>query len=96
EERVRVHEPEAVRFGCRCSYERAANTLRALGEAEVRTVFAEQGAALIHCEFCQQEYRFDAVALETLFPCAHGEPPGRHECRPADGLFPRAHGEPLH
>ncbi|MCB1630657.1 MAG: Hsp33 family molecular chaperone HslO [Pseudomonadales bacterium] len=96
EERVRVHEPEVVRFGCRCSYERAANTLRALGATEVHAVFAEQGAVLIHCEFCQQEYRFDAAALEALFPRAHGEAICRDESRPTDGLFPRARGKPLH
>ncbi|MCG3171507.1 MAG: 33 kDa chaperonin [Pseudomonadales bacterium] len=67
EERVRVHDPEAVRFGCHCSRERAANTLRSLGEQEVRAVLAEQGTILIHCEFCQQEYRFDGQAVDGLF-----------------------------
>ena len=67
EERVRVHEPEAVRFGCRCSASRAANTLQSLGETEARAILEEQGTILIHCEFCQQEYRFDAPALDALF-----------------------------
>jgi len=67
QERVRLHAPEAVRFGCRCSEGRAAKTLQALGESEVRDILAEQGGVVIHCEFCQQEYRFDAAALEALF-----------------------------
>lgn len=76
EERVRVQAPEPVRFGCRCSAERASSTLQSLGEAEVRAIFAEQGTILVHCEFCQQEYRFDAGALDAMF---HVEvPPARH------------------
>ena len=30
-------------------------------------MLAEQGLIKIQCEFCQQEYRFDAAALELLF-----------------------------
>jgi molecular chaperone Hsp33 len=67
QERVRVHAPAAVRFGCRCSARRAANTLESLGEAETRALLAEQGTIRIHCEFCQQEYRFDAAAVDAMF-----------------------------
>ncbi len=67
EEGVRLQPPESVAFGCRCSQTRAAATLQAIGEAESRSVLAEQGLIKIQCEFCQQEYRFDAVALELLF-----------------------------
>lgn len=72
EERVRVHEPRRVSFGCHCSMERAANTLRSLGESESRELLAEQGTICIHCEFCQQEYRFDASAIDALFDRGHG------------------------
>ena len=76
EERVRVQAPAPVRFGCRCSAGRASSTLQSLGETEVRAILAEQGTILVHCEFCQQEYRFDAAALDAMF---HVEvPPARH------------------
>jgi molecular chaperone Hsp33 len=76
EERVRVQAPEPVRFGCRCSASRAASTLQSLGEAEARAILEEQGNILVHCEFCQQEYRFDAAAIDGMF---HGEvPAARH------------------
>jgi molecular chaperone Hsp33 len=76
EERVRVQAPQPVRFGCRCSASRAASTLQSLGEAEAPAILAEQGTILIHCEFCQQEYRFDAAALDGMF---HVEvPAARH------------------
>jgi len=67
EERVRVQAPEPVRFGCRCSASRAASTLQSLGETEARDILEEQGTILVHCEFCQQEYRFDAAALDAMF-----------------------------
>ena len=45
-------------------------------KTEARAILAEQGTILIHCEFCQQEYRFDAVALDGMF---HVEvPAARH------------------
>lgn len=67
DERVRLHAPRAVRFGCRCSAARAAATLKALGVAEARSIIEERGTILIHCEFCQQEYRFDTAEVERLF-----------------------------
>jgi molecular chaperone Hsp33 len=67
QERTFVQPPRPIAFGCRCSAERAGHTLRAIGESETRAVLAEQGAVTIHCEFCQQEYRFDARAVGRLF-----------------------------
>jgi molecular chaperone Hsp33 len=73
---VRLYEPRAVRFECRCSPERVAGMLRALGEAEVRDVLAEQGAVTVTCEFCHRPYRYDAVDVEQLFAAAGAISPG--------------------
>jgi len=70
QEGVRVQPPQSVAFGCRCSRQRAIAALESLGAAEVQSILAEQGNALIHCEFCQQEYRFEATDLEPLFAVA--------------------------
>jgi len=56
-----------VRFGCRCSSDRVAVLLRALGIAEMRSIIAEQGAVTVTCEFCGRPYRFDAIDVERLF-----------------------------
>lgn len=77
-EKVRLHEPEPVVFGCRCSVQRVQDTLRALGESEVRSVLAEQGRVQVHCEFCQQEYSFDQKAVDGMFGAAHGGAGTRH------------------
>ena len=64
---------EDMRFGCRCSNERASGTLRSLGEKEVRAMLAEQGLIRVQCEFCQQEYCFDDSALQRMFDAPGAE-----------------------
>jgi molecular chaperone Hsp33 len=67
EEEVRLFEPEPVAFRCGCSRGRIAETLRALGEAEVDSILAEEGAVAVTCEFCHRDYRFDPVDARELF-----------------------------
>jgi molecular chaperone Hsp33 len=63
----RLFGPQPVRFECRCSGARVASVLRSLGVEEVRAVLEEQGAVAVTCEFCQRQYRFDAIDIERLF-----------------------------
>jgi molecular chaperone Hsp33 len=67
DDEVRVFSGHDVRFECRCSRERVANVLRSLGQEEVRSVIAEQGAVTVTCEFCQKPYKFDPIDAEQLF-----------------------------
>lgn len=67
EDDIRVFEPAPVFFRCRCSRERVAGMLRALGEAESRALLAERGAVDVNCDFCNRAYAFDAVDVEELF-----------------------------
>jgi molecular chaperone Hsp33 len=67
EEDVRLFDSKSVQYECSCSRERVQNTLRLLGEAEVRDVLAEQQSVTVNCEFCHHSYRFDAVDVEALF-----------------------------
>ena len=55
-----------LRFGCSCSRERVASMLQSLGEEEARAAAAE-GVAEIRCEFCGQQYHFDADQIGELF-----------------------------
>jgi molecular chaperone Hsp33 len=41
--------------------------LRSLGREELQSVLAEQGAVRVTCEFCQRQYRFDAIDVDGLF-----------------------------
>jgi molecular chaperone Hsp33 len=63
----RLFAAATVRFACRCSADRVAVLLRALGQAEMRSIVAEQGAVTVTCEFCGRPYRFDAIDVERLF-----------------------------
>lgn len=67
EERVRLFDESPVRFDCSCSRERTDGMLQGLGEAEVQSIVEELGAVEITCEFCDAEYRYDAVDVAALF-----------------------------
>lgn len=67
EEQVRLYEPVALRFLCSCSRERTDGMLISLGEAEVQDIVAEQSEVSIDCEFCDANYRYDAVDVAALF-----------------------------
>lgn len=73
---LRLYGGSPVRFECRCGPERVAGLLRALGAEEVRDVLAEQGAVTVTCDFCNREYRFDALGVAELFAGeSHGDAP---------------------
>lgn len=80
EEDLRLFEPAPVYFQCTCSRTRVERILRALGRREAEEVLAERGDVEVRCEFCNRNYRFDAVDVAELFaseaPAPHS--PGRH------------------
>jgi molecular chaperone Hsp33 len=80
EEDVRLFEAEPVAFRCGCSLQRIEDTLRALGEEEVRDILAERGAVEVDCEFCNRHYHLDPVDALKLFAAdlPHAAPPSQH------------------
>ena len=64
---LRVFRGSPVCFECRCSPDRVAGVLKALGAGEIRDVLREQGSVTVTCEFCQRPYRFDSIDIEALF-----------------------------
>jgi molecular chaperone Hsp33 len=69
-------EPLAPRFACTCSRERVRGMLRGLGREEVEGIVAERGGVEIGCDFCGQQYRFDAVDVGDVFTPAADRLPG--------------------
>ncbi len=55
---------------CPCSRERVAAMLQSIGHDEAIAAANESGFAQIQCEFCNADYRFDRVDIETLFQLA--------------------------
>lgn len=77
EETLRVFEPETPRFACTCSRQRVQGMLRGLGAEDVQSLLQERGGEVeVGCEFCAQQYRFDAVDITSLFTPAQDQPPG--------------------
>lgn len=64
---VRSFPSRPIRFSCRCSRTKVADILRMLGEEEVQSILAEQGAVETVCDFCAKPYRFDAVDCLQVF-----------------------------
>lgn len=65
-------EPLRPHFRCTCSRERVQAMLRTLGEAESREIVQQQGSIEVGCEFCGQQYRFDAIDVAELFISSAG------------------------
>jgi molecular chaperone Hsp33 len=67
EEEVRLYEGQAVQFLCTCSRDNVSNMLRMMGEEEIKSIIEERGELEVHCDFCNQRYRFDKIDSEQLF-----------------------------
>jgi molecular chaperone Hsp33 len=61
---------QGPRFACTCSRERVGRMLQGLGQVEAEGIVAEQGQIEVGCEYCGQQYRFDAVDAASLFTTA--------------------------
>ena len=77
EESVRLFEPQPMAFRCGCSRERVGQALVAIGEGEVEQILDEMGSIEVNCEFCNANYRFDAVDAAALFRPGSGDAPER-------------------
>jgi molecular chaperone Hsp33 len=50
--------------------------LTGLGREEADSILAERGDVEIGCDFCGQQYRFDAVDVGEMFTPGRDQPPG--------------------
>jgi molecular chaperone Hsp33 len=75
EEKLLRFAEQNPRFACTCNRERVANMIRGLGREEADSIVAEQGRIEVGCDFCGQQYRFDAVDAEQLFTPPNDQPP---------------------
>lgn len=67
EEPVRVFNPQAWRFLCKCSRGRVASVLQSLGRKELTRILLDEDTVKVDCEYCGNTYRFDSVDVEQLF-----------------------------
>jgi molecular chaperone Hsp33 len=76
EEKLVRFEPLTPSFSCSCSRERVSNMIRSLGSEEVESILAERGDVEVGCDFCGQQYRFDAVDAAHIFTGTEHPAPG--------------------
>jgi molecular chaperone Hsp33 len=75
EEKLLRFEPQTPYFACTCSRERVVNMIRGLGREEAQGILAERGEIDVACDFCGQQYRFDAVDAAQIFTSPGDQPP---------------------
>ncbi|UTW09682.1 Hsp33 family molecular chaperone HslO [Pseudomonas benzenivorans] len=76
QEPLRLFEPRQLCFRCSCSRERSARALVSLGQADAELLLSEHdGQVLIDCQFCNQQYAFDAADVAQLFAGGGSEAP---------------------
>ena len=68
-------EPLTPSFACSCSRERVSNMIRSLGTEEVESILAERGEVEVGCDFCGEQYRYDAVDAAQIFTGTPTPPP---------------------
>lgn len=71
ETEVRIFEPRYTRFQCRCTPEHMKQIISMLGEKEANQLMQEQKVIQINCDFCNQQYNFDAIDVAVLFHHSH-------------------------
>jgi molecular chaperone Hsp33 len=63
---VRVFDGRPLRFQCRCSRERVANTLASFSADDLKDMKTDEGLIVATCEFCRTDYAFDDDQLADL------------------------------
>ena len=76
EEKLIRLETLAPIFACSCSRDRVSNMIRSLGADEVDSILSERNDVAVGCDFCGQQYRFDAVDAAQIFTSADKQVPG--------------------
>lgn len=67
QDKVRLLAQHDVAFECSCSRERTAQSLKTLGREELESIIAEQGEIKTNCQFCLNEYQFNADDVAGLY-----------------------------
>ncbi len=73
EEDVEVFAPTDVSFSCTCSRDKCVSALRGMDKQELLQIVAEEQTVKMNCQYCHQEYAFDAIDIEAMFTGAVAE-----------------------
>ncbi|MGB1791989.1 MAG: Hsp33 family molecular chaperone HslO, partial [Paracoccaceae bacterium] len=63
EDRPRVFNAQAVRFGCTCSQERVRQSLSIYSAKDIASMTTEDGLVTADCQFCGAHYQLDPTSV---------------------------------
>lgn len=61
-----ILEEKPIGFECTCSRERAVSIISSIDRGEIESMLREDKGAVLHCHFCNNEYRLTAEDLEKI------------------------------
>ena len=64
---IRLLIEKEARFKCRCSSNKMQKLIKMLGENDVNDLLQESGHIEITCDFCNQQFVFDAIDVALIF-----------------------------
>ncbi len=68
EDDIRLFDARPIQFHCRCNEEKMKQSLMLLGKEDTEALLAEHGGKVnVNCDFCNQNYAFDAIDVALLF-----------------------------
>ncbi|TRY33267.1 Hsp33 family molecular chaperone HslO [Aliiglaciecola sp. M165] len=74
QEEIELYSPQPIVFKCTCSKERSALAIANVDKQELLNIIAEDGAVRLNCQYCHQEYAFDAIDVESIHSGAYAQP----------------------
>jgi len=66
-ETIRLYDPNYPNFACSCSKKSVENMLRLIGKKECESIIEEQSSITIHCDFCNECYKYSEDEVEFIF-----------------------------
>lgn len=66
-ETIRLYDPSYPNFACSCSKKSVENMLRLIGKKECESIIEEQSSITIHCDFCNECYKYSEDEVEFIF-----------------------------
>ena len=66
-ETIRLFDPTFPKFACSCSKKSVENMLRLIGKKECKSIIEEQSSITIHCDFCNECYKYLEEEVDFVF-----------------------------
>ena len=76
QEEIELYPATQVVFKCSCSKDRSAAALTGVSKEELLNIVAKDGDLKMNCQYCNTEYSFDAIDIESIHAGTFNIPTG--------------------